>query len=149
MSVDTWARLVPCDENYIPSPEAQTQAVDYFWNQIEACDEVVAEVYDTLTFVDADINDFSFCPHCEEGLDFEFWMEWYEVAEAEHFKAAPRILPCCGQSAQFRDLDYDFDQGFGHFCLEAMVFEFPLDPKHIAEFERILGCPLRVIYRQI
>jgi hypothetical protein len=158
---ETWVQLVPRNEQYIPSNEAISLADKYFCEEVNGweydenaekseIDEVKSEICDILTFFDAGTNDAGsiFCPNCGEQLDFEFLMEWQEEDDDDRlgYKFEPRLLQCCGKSFTLRELDYDFDQGFGHFCLEGMVDE-PLDSKHISEFERILGCSLRVIYQ--
>ena len=48
------------------------------------------------------------------------------------------------------DLQYDWPQGFGRFALQAMNPNIgKLNAAQMAEFERILGTKLRVIYQHI
>jgi hypothetical protein len=160
---ETWVRLVPKNEQYIPSKEAISLAIRYFckeindWNDVEdleesPLDEVKAEIYSTLTFFDAGTNDADsiFCPNCGQELDFDFLMEWEEEDEDEKlgYKFESKLLECCGKSVTLRDLNYDYDQGFGHFCLEGII-DTPLNSEQIAEFEEILNCSLRVIYQHL
>jgi hypothetical protein len=160
---ETWVRLVPRNEQYIPSNEAISLADKYFceevngWEYYENAeksdfDEVKSEICDVLTFFDAGTNDVGSisCPNCGEQLDFDFLMEWQEEDDDNTlgYKFEPRVLECCGKSSTLRDLDYYYDQGFGYFCLEGII-DPPLDSKHISEFERILDCSLRVIYQYL
>ena len=161
---EIWVRLVPKNEQYIPSKEAVTLAVKYFCKEINSWsydeeleetaldDEVKAEVFSTLTFFDAGTNDEGtiFCPSCGQALDFESLMEWQEEDEDDTlgYKFESRLLECCGESATLRELEYNYDQGFGYFCLEGII-DTSLNPEQIAAFERILDCSLRVIYQAI
>jgi hypothetical protein len=164
---DTWLRLVPRNEEYIPSVEAQVSATKYFFREICGCDDVESletEVfnfntsddefsiteYEVLTFFDAGSNGSAFCPNCDEYIDIEFLMEWWEDDEDETlgYKFEPRKMPCCDKIFTLRELNYDFDQGFGYFCLEAL-FNSTLSPEEVAELQKILGCHLRVIYQHL
>jgi hypothetical protein len=164
---ETWLRLVPRNEEYIPSPEAQVSAAKYFFQQCCSCDDIESlesevfdltsnddefsiTTYEILTFFDAGTNGGAFCPSCNESVDIDFLMEW-EVEDEDDvvgYKFEPKKLPCCNKEFTLRDLNYDFDQGFGYFCLEGLL-NATLSAKEIAEFEKILGCPLRVIYQRL
>jgi hypothetical protein len=162
---ETWLRLVPRNEEYIPSPEAQVSAAKYFFQEFHDFDDLESleteafdlnndddefsiTEYEVLTFFDAGTNGRAFCPDCNEPVDYDFIMDWEEEDEDETigYKFEPRKIPCCNKEFTLRDLSYDFDQGFGYFCLETLL-NTTLSADKIANFERILDCPLRVIYQ--
>jgi hypothetical protein len=164
---DTWLRLVPRNEEYIPSLEVQISAAKYYFREFCGCDDLEfleteafnlnrhddefgITVHEVLTFFDAGTNGSAFCPNCDEPIDIEFLMEWEEEDEDETlgYKFERRQLPCCNKAFTLRELKYDFDQGFGYFCLEALL-NSTLSSEEIAEFQKILGCPLRVIYQRL
>jgi hypothetical protein len=164
---DTWLRLVPRNEEYIPSVEAQVSAAKYFFREICGCDDVESletevfeldkdddefgiTVHEVITFFDAGTNGSAFCPNCDEHIDIESLMEWWDEDEDETlgYKFEPQKMPCCGKKFTLRELNYDFDQGFGYFCLEAL-FNAILSAEEVAELQKILGCPLRVIYQRL
>lgn len=113
-------------------------------------DEFGITVNEVLTFFDAGTNGSAFCPNCDEPIDIEALMEWWDEDEDEvlGYKFEPRQMSCCGKEFTLRELNYDFDQGFGYFCLEAML-NSTLSAEEIDEFQKILGCPLRVIYQHL
>lgn len=66
------------------------------------------------------------------------------------FDLDPLDLPCGHSAASLNALKYDFDQGFSRFILDAMNPNIgTLSADQIAQFEEILGCPIRIIYQHI
>jgi hypothetical protein len=147
---DTWVRLVPKNKEYIPNSLDQAKAIAHFWQAISDCEGVESESFNTLQFFDAGASGNAYCPNCGEALDNDDWNTWLEEDEdvTQGFKFEMKTLPCCGQAYTLGDLEYDLEQGFGRFCLEALVTA-PLTINQVTELEEILGCPLRVIYQHL
>jgi hypothetical protein len=148
---ETWLRLVPRNEEYIPSPEAQVSAAKYFFQEFHDFDDL--ESLETEDFdLNNDDDEFSITEYevLTFFVDYDFIMDWEEEDEDETigYKFEPRKIPCCNKEFTLRDLSYDFDQGFGYFCLKTLL-STTLSADKIANFERILDCPLRVIYQRL
>jgi hypothetical protein len=59
-------------------------------------------------------------------------------------------MPCCGSCYTLHNLAYDWPQGFALCDLRATNPNIgKLSDEQIAQFEAILGCPVRVIYAHL
>lgn len=78
---DTWVRLVPKHEAYIPSAADRVKAVTHFWQTIPDRDDVEAEAFNTLQFFDAGTNGGAYCPNCGAAINRDYWDAWLEEDE--------------------------------------------------------------------
>jgi len=66
------------------------------------------------------------------------------------FDLQPISLPCGHLVRSLNDLKYHFDQGFSRFLLDAMNPNIGiLTPPQILHIEKVLGCPIRVVYQHL
>jgi hypothetical protein len=148
---DNYIILIPQAPTFIPTAAAIKKSVALFKKLAPKADEIKSETTDHPRFIDCGENFQSIsCPKCGANLDNDWWQDWMsEEAEAD-FPLRPATLPCCAAKVTLNDLKYDWPQGFARFSLEAMNPNIPgLTPVQITEFESILGCPLRNIFRHI
>ena len=102
--------IIPTDQDFVPSPEAQQTAVALLQEMLPDGEMCKADVYDHLHFVDQGANcEAVFCSSCGRRLALDPFTEndpgmswWYEVNDAiprggaiEHVRTA---IPCCGAS---------------------------------------------------
>lgn len=75
-----------------------------------------------------------------------WWPDAMDRAHGRHFADLAVTVPCCGAATSLNDLRYDWPAGFARFVLEATNPGVPeLPDAALAELERRLGAPLRVV----
>src|SRR4029079_15834676 len=92
------------------------------------------------------------CPGCGVEIPLPWWHEKLDLDSdtGSAFVLTRHSTPCCGSSHTLHELVYDWPCGFGRFAFEVMNAGIgKLDDKYKKEFEDILGCQLRIIYRHI
>jgi hypothetical protein len=149
---DNWIILTPIDPLFVPTASQQEDASRRLMELAPEADEVELNNSDTIQFFDCGANfERILCPACHEHLSTEAWQNWMnEDFAGDGFQLLARPMPCCGAVHNLNELTYEWPQAFGRFGLEAMNPNIgQLDPTSIAEFERILGTPIRVIYQHI
>ena len=150
---DNWIILIPENAGYVPPEPKQKLATAKLRELPPKADEVNVEVTEKIRFEDCGGNFESIaCPDCGETIEMEWWQERMgeDFGEDGDFKLKPMKLPCCGKDRTLHELRYNFTQGFTRFSLVTMNPNIGEMPKEgIAVFEKILGCPLRVIYRHM
>lgn len=137
--------------HFIPAPGDIAEAEEFFKTLAPDADEILSEIDDTVQFRDCGGNlEFIRCPICATELSTEWWQNAMDAASDADFAPAPLDLLCGHAVASLNDLHYYFDQGFSRFELSAMNPNLGLlSPEHLARFEQILRCPLKVIYQHI
>ena len=66
------------------------------------------------------------------------------------FVLKPHKMPCCSAAPKLSELRYDWPVGFARCEISAMNPRMgELLDEQIRWFERVLGCPIRVIYRHL
>ena len=148
-----WIILIPEDPTFVPLPDRQAKAVERFREIAPGSMEIKAISSEQLRFVFSGAN-FSrvICPACGADVDTEWW--WKKMDQdydpVTGFTLSLHVFPCCAREGTLQDLIYDWPQGFAMFSLEAYNPEIGmLIETYMHEFENILGCPLRVIYRHV
>ncbi len=148
---DNWIILVPDEPSWVPEVWRQQQAVALFQALAPDADEVKASTADAIQLIDCGANfEAVFCQECGKELDVEWWGAQLDRESEAGFLLQPILLPCCQAKVPLNRLRCEFAQGFARFTLEAMnpnMDRLPDDKR--AEFERILGCKLNVIYQHI
>lgn len=148
---DNWIIVIPEDADYVPSEEAQDRAVALFRRIAPHADEVKKEVSDEIRFIDCGANlSRIVCPHCGAELEMEWWQDLMDEESEGGFPLREVPLPCCGRASSLRTLGYDWPQGFARFSIEAMNAGIgDLSEEQLAEFGRLLGCPVRKILQHL
>jgi hypothetical protein len=150
--------IIPTDQNYVPSVEAQQTAVALLREMLPDGEMCKAEVYDQLHFIDQGANcEAVVCSSCGAhlGIDTESdagvtW--WYEMGDAisasEAITDLRTTMPCCGASVLFTSLQFDWPAGFAHFRLSIWnpnIEGGALNADKLGRLEAILGCKLTQI----
>jgi hypothetical protein len=148
---DNWLILIPKSPNYVPSQEAQDQAIALFKTIAPESDEIRVEVSDHPRLIDCGANlEKIICPSCHTKLNFDWWAEWASKEAELNFPLKTTQLPCCGTVQSLANLIYDWPQGFARFSLEAMnpnIRDFPSGAE--LNFEKMLGCSLLKIWQHL
>jgi len=82
-------------------------------------------------------------------------MDWWhkrldDDGEDDGFRLLAYATPCCNALHTLNELIYEWPQAFGRFAIDAMNPNVgKLREEHVAEFEDILGTPLRVVYQHL
>ena len=141
-------KLTPTQPDFVPAEEARQEARRFLASMLPASRAVAAKVFDSIEFVDAGENFRRVsCPNCGKEIDGAWWSEAMSEAHAARFRRLEVAVPCCGAEISLNDLNYDFPQGFARFVLQAIDPNVAaLDSEATGMLERILGCPLRVIW---
>lgn len=148
---DNWIIVIPEDADYVPNDDAQARAVALFRQIAPHADKVKKEVSDEVRFIDCGCNlSRIVCPHCGAELEMDWWSDLMDEETEAGFPFREVSLPCCGRAGSPRTLGYDWPQGFSRFSIEAMNPGIPdLSEDQLAEFARVLGCPVRKILQHI
>jgi len=154
MSSD-YLKLVPVDPNFVPVEAAQERAVVALQALLPDGCECEAQDFGHITFIDQGENlEAIICPACSRRLQLydspdaslnQDW--WYSVMDEMGEGNAGGItvtVPCCSRSVPLTTLLFNWPAAFARFELSI------LDPgigenlslEQLAQFERILGCPL-------
>ncbi len=148
---DNWIIVIPEDADYLPSENAQDRAVALFRQIAPHADEIRKEVSEEIRFIDCGSNlSRIVCPHCDAELEMDWWSDLMDAESEAGFPFREVSLPCCGRAGSLRTLGYDWPQGFARFSVEAMNPGIPdLSEAQLAEFGRVLGCPVRKILQHL
>lgn len=148
---DNWIRLIPENPRLVPETGRQIRAKERFAELAPNADEIEIKVSESIEFFDCGGNfERARCPSCGEEIPNDWWQDRMGEDYENGFRLAPYPLPCCNTQKTLHEFSCEWPQGFGLFALDAMNPNMEsLKDEHKEEFERILGTPLRVIYRHI
>jgi len=145
---DFFLSLIPEDPTYVPSAEAQAQAVAALRARLPPPSQVEARVFDEVTFIDPGSNfEKVLCPACDEDIT-EHWAGWMDAAFEAEFSNLSLTMPCCERVTNLNALRYIWPAGFARFSLCAMNPNIGgvLAAKDVSALEDGLGCKLRQVY---
>lgn len=151
MSSD-WIVLIPCQPHYVPDVVRQLRARARFAELAPDADEIAIRVYERIRFFDCGANfERVLCPSCSAELPFSWWqLRMDEDYKNDGFELARYGMPCCSATHPLNELVYQEPQGFARFAIAAINLNVSdLSDRDQAEFERILGTRLLVIYQHI
>lgn len=149
---DNWIALIPEDPHFVPSEAKQLLARDRFIALAPDADKIEIKFSDNIQFFDCGANfERIVCPSCNAEIPIAWWEDRMDDDfQDDGFMLRPNIVPCCRSQCTLHALNYEWPQGFGRFAIDAMNPNLgKLSGDVIAEFESILGTPLRVIYQHI
>jgi hypothetical protein len=144
---ENWTILVPVDPSFVPSEEQRQRS----WHALVTyVPEAVArwETDEHPCFVDAGSNWSGVsCPHCGADLD-EWWSNAMDAAHESDFEHLEVRVPCCSTTQSLNDLDYPWPVAFAR---SRLVVDGAPDIRSgvIANVERVLGQPLRIVLRHL
>jgi hypothetical protein len=146
---DSYITLVPDDPRYVPSDAQISNAATLAGRLMPRASVVSPQINSGIRLFDAGSNFESVhCPGCGKKVSIDWWHETLDADEGEDgFALAQHRMPCCGSSFTLNQLTYDWPQAFGRFGLEIMNPNIGrLSGDVVAQFEKVLGSTLRVIY---
>jgi hypothetical protein len=148
---DTFHILIPEDPRHVPDLGRLKQAEAYFRGIAPQSPEVSSGVSEIPRFFDCGESfEGVYCPACTKEIAIEWWEAKMDEDFSDGFALRSYATPCCGATCTMHELDYKSPQGIGRSFVQAMNPNIgKLDEKQISEFERILGCRLRIIYQHI
>lgn len=149
---DNWIALIPKDPRHVPDAVRQIRARDRFAEIAPAADEIEITVSEHIEFFDCGVNlERIRCPSCNAEISTEWWQDRMDDDYVDGgFRLAEYSTPCCGARHSLDQFLYEWPQGFARFAIDAMNPNIgKLSDEQEAEFEEILGAPLRVIYQHI
>ena len=148
---DNWIGIIPTDPRFVPSAEAIAKAEAFMAEIAPDADEIRSEISEGIQFRDCGGNFESVhCPVCDTEIAGDWWAEQTSNQWHEGFHLKPLQLPCGHQAESLNHLRYVWDQGFSRFILDTMNPKLRLlEPGQVSNFEAILGCPVKVIYRHV
>jgi len=153
-------KIIPADQEYVPSPEQQANAVAVF-REIMGDGEIEARVYEDLEFIDAgEYCGYVLCPSCGnrvaihpfEGTDLA--QDWYRdldqaiTARTTPIRQLQTTMPCCSASVALTSLQFDMPVGFARFALcgiDPDIESSTLSAEQLNKLEVALGCTLKQI----
>ena len=146
---DNYLRFIPLAPGYVPEASAQERARDLLHTYTPRADEVRAQVWEHVQFVDCGSNlERVLCPACHADLlDDGRWGRMMDAAYEVLFTSLVIPMPCCGVRLSLNDLEYELPVGFARFMLEAWNPGIPnLEREQVHALEQTLGCQLRTIW---
>ena len=148
---DNWLILIPKSPEFVPTKDAQAQAMALFRRMAPNAAELEIEVSDRPRFIDCGGNFEKInCPHCQRVLENGWWRDWMSEEAELGFPLQSAVLPCCGVVASLADLLYNWPQGFARFSLAAKnPYIEDLTEADTRAFETIMGCAVRRIWTHI
>jgi hypothetical protein len=148
---DSWINIIPREPRFVPSKEAHERALQYMQGVVGSADEVTSQLTEEVRFIDCGENLESIgCPHCKREIPTEWWQDQMEHQYENGYSLEPVRLHCCGALESLARLNYNWPQGYARFSVEAMNPDVPdLTNEQMAEFEKILGCPVIKVLQHI
>jgi len=157
---DNYLKLIPKDPNFIPDQSTHQDAINLLEELTPDGEEVEAEVYSQLTFIDQGQNlEEIVCPSCskvlaldpcsEEDADGEKIIEEIDrQSENNELESGLIKMPCCNNNVKTTDLEFEWPAGFAKFELSSLnpEIERPLSEVAIKSLANILGCELIEIW---
>jgi hypothetical protein len=144
--------IIPELPDLVPDREKQWQTISYLQSILPPGTGYKVTVTAKTKLVDCG-SDFTFvnCPSCGADIRIRTWQGWLsEDSDAEGVILNQHRMPCCGNLHNLNDLKYREHQGFARFQIIAMNAGIDeLSEEQLAEFSRLLGCPVRAVYRRL
>jgi hypothetical protein len=141
--------IIPEEPGFVPEELWQKAAMVYLSKIARGADNVSIAVTQILRFIHCgtDFGDI-FCPACKVQLAMNVWQGWMrDDYHGETFVLSEHVMPCCGARHTLHEMAYERPMGFARCDIKAMNPKMEkLPEKQRQVLERILGCPLRVIY---
>jgi hypothetical protein len=155
---DTFLKLVPLDPNFVPGSREQAEAVALLSTAFPDGEDVEAEVYDTVTFIDNGENtEAIICTVCGRSLEFadelaaEVMGQVNDAIDAGSISTQTITMPCCGSIVAVTSLRFDWPAGFARFELSIRNpnVDRPIPDEVRQRLEVALGSPLLEIWAHI
>jgi hypothetical protein len=144
--------IIAADPHWVPTSENADDGLKTFRRLVAGTDEVTAEFFAGLQFVDQGENFESVCcPCCGGPLDVAWWQRQMDAVwsrEQSRFERLEVTTPCCDTVTSLNDLEYRWPAGFASFALRARNPDpGGLLPDHeLGLIAAALGCSARQVY---
>ncbi len=148
---DSYVVFIPSDPPFVPSPSAEQAAVQCVRQRFPDADDVSVDAGTEIVFRDAGANfEGVSCPSCGEDL-METWNDLMTSdMNGDGFMLQRYSLPCCRAEWTLNELKYEGPQGFSRWALRVRdPNASDVDAGTLNELERLLGCPVTVVYRHV
>jgi len=149
---DDFVTLVPVDPHYVPNAEQVKDAEGLARSMFPQADGISPQRSDGIRLFDAGSNFESVtCAGCGAQIELDWWQKAMDADfNGAGFRLRPHVVPCCNQSYNLDQLNYDWPQAFGRFGFEFMNPNVGILPAEaVAALETALGTSLRVIYAHL
>ena len=156
---DSYLRIIPADENLVPSDEVVAQGLEVVAPAFAGADEILTKRYAQPVFIDPGAHlQAAVCPACgvrlllrEPGSSARAaW--WAPLANELAQRGAGDVrasLPCCRKLVPFSRLRFEPAAGVASFEISVMNPPLPSLPLEAQEqLEAVLGCPVRYVWAQ-
>lgn len=148
---DDYIIIIPEMPEYLPDPEIQSKCLSYFHSIVPDSTEISNITSNFIQFVNCGENfEYIKCPSCNKTLDVEIWQCWMSMDYAEKgFNLNFHKMFCCGIKHTLHELKYQWPQGFAKYQLSALNSNIgQISNIQRRTFEKLLACPVRIIYRR-
>ena len=154
---DNWLIAIPSDPAFIPEPERQSRAHDWFNTNYPEADEIEIEVTESIQFISCGGNfERICCPACQAEVETAWWQVQMDndYDDNRGFSFTRFEMPCCGATSSLPELVYEWPQGFARFSVSALnpgrpsnseTPVWPVSDDKNRELSEILGTPIRWI----
>jgi hypothetical protein len=148
---DEYITIIPEQPDFVPDTARQIQAISYFGSLVSQSPNIQRQVSNQIQFIDCgQYFKYVKCPSCDATIDTDTWLDWMKADfSGEGFSLNFHKMTCCQESFTLQRLKYHFPQGFARFQLSAINSNIgQLSDIQISQFEQILECSVRAIYRK-
>ena len=146
---DTFLNIIPTTPTYVPSQDSQDNARALL-HSIFKEKEIEFTTTDTVEFIDQGENFESVsCNLCGHAFELEDWQDAMDKAYEQRFSDLQFSTPCCNKVTSLNHLDYKWPAGFAKFTIRIVNPKDALDPADLAELQKILDTPLRIVWAHI
>jgi len=157
---ENYLKLIPRDSYFIPDESTHQDAIELLEKLTPDGEEVEAEVYSELTFIDQGQNlEEINCPSCSTSLKQNIYTEdetdcekifnqISEQSDDEELDSGIIQMPCCSNEVKTTDLTFKWTAGFAKFELSVLNPQISeqLSEENVAALSKILGCELLQIW---
>jgi hypothetical protein len=149
---DDYIHIIPAELGVVPDDEKRQCAVSYFRNIAPKASEVSTSELERMEFIHCGANlENICCPSCGAVIELDLWHEWMDHDWSDAgFSLTQHAMPCCSAQHTLHELAYAWPQGFARCDVCATNPGIgKLSDEQRSQFEKILGCPVRVIYEHL
>jgi len=162
ITIDCAVIFIPVNRHFVPAEEGVRSALEKLKELFPYAEEYKAEDFESAQFVSPELFASSVsCPVCgsttlrgssadEPG---RIWFAKIDDSKSKLNEIEQTILPACGHSVPFSELEFDYASGFARFALTARFTYFDeelmsddiQDSDATMELSRVIGVPLKAI----
>jgi len=156
---DNYLRIIPADENLVPSDEVVAQVLELIAPAFAGADEILSKRHRHPVFIDPGEGLLVvLCPACDARLPLRApaapaaVREWWSLLAGDLARKGAgdvrATMPCCRKLVPFSRLRFDAPAGVAAF--EISILNPPLaqppSPEVQEQLAAVLGCPVRFVW---